>query len=480
MFKTIFGKQFFAYVCLLTVSLTILCVVLISFYSDHIVNNKSRMLEEQAKRITEICKQAYAPNLDAFLYNMKLNQISNELQIFKDYLDTSCFLTDTGFVIKVGTTNIFSEIEGKIPAKSILDKVKKGFPITERGSLGGLLPNDSLTVCYPVTIGGSVKAIVFVSSSTKDINNDISSIYKITFWCIFATAVVSYLFMYITSKTISRPIKQISEAAKIIAAGNFDKRIEYRANDEIGQLSASFNYMAESLNNQENKRREFIGNISHDLRSPLTSMKGFLQAIIDGTVPPEKHNRYLNIVLEESDRLSKLANDLLDLNKSEKLDLKPFISIFDLNELIRSTVIMFEHKIRAKHIEIEVMFAEEQCNVSADYEKIKRVLYNLTDNAVKFTPDNGEISIETTVKDGKVYTSVKDTGIGLSVEDQKKVFDRFYKVDTSRGADTSGSGLGLAIVKEFIRAHDETVTVTGETNKGCTFTFSLPLAEIIS
>jgi signal transduction histidine kinase len=267
----------------------------------------------------------------------------------------------------------------------------------------------------------------------------------------------------------------MSDAARVIAGGDFEKRLNINSDDEIGDLADSFNEMAQSLFYQEKRRREFISNISHDLRSPLTSMKGFLQAMLDGTVPPDKHERYLQIVLDESERLVKMANDMLDINKLDDSEHSLNLTKFNLNELITKTLLNFEGRAIENKIKITSEFCNKDIVVNADFDKIQRVLYNLVDNALKFTHKYGYIKAIVEIKDKKVYVSVKDNGKGISAEEQKMVFDRLYKGDKSRGKDKKGSGLGLCIVKEFIKAHNEEITLKSEMGKGCTFTFTLPL-----
>jgi signal transduction histidine kinase len=265
----------------------------------------------------------------------------------------------------------------------------------------------------------------------------------------------------------------MSEAAKQIAGGDFEKRVRAKGHDEVSQLADSLNNMAESLDQQERGRREFISNISHDLRSPLTSIRGFVQAIKDGAASPAKIDRYLDIVLDETDRLSKLANDIVDLSQAEARQLAIEKSIFDINRLIRDTAMLFETQIIQKELNFGLSFADNQNIVSADHEKIRRVIYNLLDNAIKFTLEGGTVITETSVKDGRVWVTVRDNGVGISTEDQKHIFDRFYKADSSRGLDKRGNGLGLSIVREFTRVHGSTVTLISAPGKGSAFTFAL-------
>ena len=246
----------------------------------------------------------------------------------------------------------------------------------------------------------------------------------------------------------------------------------------MGQLAESFNHMAESLDKYEKVRRDFIANVSHDLRSPLTSIQGFLGAILDGTIPHEKQEHYLNIVLEETKRLTKLTNDIVELSRAQTSTITLEKTRFNINNLIRESIERLEPQLQKKDIKIDAIFVEKETFVEADEDKIARVIYNLVDNAIKFSEEGKKIEIETALKDNKkLLVSVKDYGKGISEEDVKYVFDRFYKVDSSRGKDKTGSGLGLSIVREFLLAHGENIGVKSEKGKGTTFLFSLKLAD---
>ena len=455
--------------------LLLLCVILVSFYRGEIIAQKSKTLEEEAKRISDIYAGAYVPNWGIFNYNavtqMRLN---NELGIFKDYFDAYCFFTDSSYRIIDASIEIYEKVVDKELNTEDYREALEGKSIVLQGKLGGLLEQDSLTVCHPVVIYGRVRALVFVCMPMTEINDNTARIIVITIGCILGAALISIFLILPTIRRMSSRIKQISEASMVIAGGDFEKRLAADSKDELSRLALSFNDMAESLNDQENRRREFIANISHDLRSPLTSMQGFIEALLDGTAPPHKREHYLSIVLEESKRLSKLANDIMDISKIQNLELELDLSAFDINELIRGTVIAFDNSITAKNININIIFGEEESFVSADYEKIKRVLYNLFDNAVKFTGNCGNITIETICDNSDfISVSVKDTGVGIDPAEQKHIFERFYKADTSRGADKSGSGLGLSIVREFVKAHGGTVSLKSELSMGCEFVFSI-------
>ena len=224
-------------------------------------------------------------------------------------------------------------------------------------------------------------------------------------------------------------------------------------------------------------KKKFVANVSHDFRSPLTSIRGYLEAMLDGTIPPELHEKYLRIVLNETERLTKLTNGLLQLNNLNTKGLLLEKTHFDINQVIRDTAASFEGTCQKKNIKLQLFLTDEQMFVHADMGKIQQVLYNLLDNAIKFSHTDSSIKIETTEKKNKLHISVKDYGIGIPKDEIKLVWDRFYKSDTSRGKDKKGTGLGLAITKEIIQSHGENINVISTQDAGSEFIFTLPISE---
>lgn len=478
MFKTIFGKQFIASFVAVIICLAIVAVSISSMVLNLFIQQKKTILETQGTRVSNLLISRYSEAFGKFIFDpLTKVRINEDFRSIQEYIEVSFFATDADVVFFSGTSDIYYKLEGrKLELPKELKSVFNGETISYQGKIKGVFEQDFLIVATPVIRNGDIKGAVFMAVSMQEFQENMREFAKILALCLFISAVVSFILIYIISKTISKPIRQISMAAEEIANGDFEKRLFVKSQDEVGQLAKSFNNMAESLDNQEKLRRELIGNISHDLRSPLTSMKGFLQAIVDKTIPTENQEHYLNIVLDETDRLSKLANDILDISKIQNMEIELSMGVFDLNELIRKTLIMFERKVTGKEINMNIVFADEQTSVYADYDKIQRVIYNLADNAVKFVERGGEITVETSIRDSKVFVNIKDNGKGITPDEQKRVFERFYKSDSSRGDDKYGSGLGLSIVKEFIKAHGEGITLSSEPNKGCEFEFGLPLA----
>ena len=244
--------------------------------------------------------------------------------------------------------------------------------------------------------------------------------------------------------------------------------------DEMGYLSASLNYMSSHLRDMDDYQKKFVANVSHDFRSPLTSIKGYVEAMTDGTIPPELYDKYLKIILFETERLTDLTQDLLTLNEFDTKNLLLNKELFDIHDMIKQVAASFEGTCTQKKISIDVVLAAKHLNVNADKRKIQQVLYNLLDNAIKFSDPDSVVTVETTERGDKVYISVKDDGIGIPRSSLNKVWERFYKSDLSRGKDKKGTGLGLAIVKEAIQAHGENINVVSTEGVGTEFIFSLP------
>ena len=289
-------------------------------------------------------------------------------------------------------------------------------------------------------------------------------------WVLLAALIA----VYFISERVIAPLREISNAAKSFAKGKFDVRVPVHGSDEVAELAETFNNMAESLNNYDNMRNTFMSDVSHDLRSPMTSIAGFIDGILDGVIPPEQHEYYLKVVSNEVHRLSRLVSTLLDLSRIQAGDRKFTMSRFDVCETARLILISFEQKIDAKHLEVEFDCQEERMYVNADSDAIYQVIYNLCHNAVKFASDGGALKISITrIKGKKILVEVYNEGQGIAKEDLQYVFERFYKSDKSRGLDKTGAGLGLFISKTIIEAHSERIWAESEYGKNCSFKFTL-------
>ena len=289
---------------------------------------------------------------------------------------------------------------------------------------------------------------------------------------------LSLIILIFFTEVVYRPLRKIIAATEQYASGNMHYELAVEGEDELGYLAASLGYMAKTMASFEDDQKKFIANVSHDFRSPLTSIRGFLEAMLDGTIPPEMHEHYLGVVLNETDRLTKLTNGLLTLNNLNTRGMILHMTDWNVNDVIRKVAASFEQVCLRREIRIRLILSGSILYVHADVDKIQQVLYNLVDNAIKFSGNQSEIEIETTEKGGKVFVSVKDNGIGIPKEDQNQIWERFYKSDLSRGKDKKGTGLGLSIVREIIRAHGENISLVSTQGVGSKFTFTLKRSDL--
>lgn len=314
-----------------------------------------------------------------------------------------------------------------------------------------------------------------LSVSMPGIKKNIKEISTITLSALFIAGAIGVILLTFFMAEIKREIDELREAVDYVAEGNFDKKIKVRNNDELGELAHRFNDMADELAKLEDAKRRFISDLTHDLRSPLTSISGYTKGIMDGTIPHENQDRYLKIVYDESIRLSKMINDVLDLSRLESGKMLINKSDFDINHIIVETLDKFEQRIVDKNIRMDIILHEEKALAHGDAQAIGRVIYNLIDNAVKFIDPEATLFIRTEIKNDKILVGIQNTAPFISEEQLKNIWNRFYKIDTSRGQQKNSSGLGLSIIKEIVKAHDEKIEVYSNEEIGVLFVFSLPV-----
>ena len=296
---------------------------------------------------------------------------------------------------------------------------------------------------------------------------------------ILLIAVFAYLlaalFSYLAAKHFTIPLTGVYSASNRFMKGDFSQKAPEAGSSDVKKLGVNMNHLAEQLSTSEQSKKEFIANLSHEFRSPITSIHGFAQAMLDGTVPKDEEKKYLNVIVSETNRLSKLINNMLNLSRMEQKDISLALSDFDINEMVRRTIISKIPQLEEKELELEPVFETESCYVRADPEQIQQVLINLMDNAIKYTPEHGSITITTELKDETVYLHVKDNGIGILPSDARHIFDRFYKADKAHTVG-KGTGLGLAICKIIMEKHNQSIRlVSGE--HGSDFEITLQKGE---
>lgn len=451
----------FAFVYIAFAFLSIFCVSIIT--SDHMMRKIEKQTSETLYKEATLFSRDY---LSEFSFEGKYSeQIQESFDQMRSHMDASIWLvSDDGAVLFSSTRKGYKEAPSKIEDFETKKEDTKAYS-TYYGE-------KTVSFLVPVT-SSQFNGYLLVHKAHADLvaqRNDFLVPVYVTVAVIY---VLSFLILFAFQLMVYQPLRKITEAAKQYASGNLDYEIPVTTHDEIGYLSASLNYMSSHLKDMDDYQKKFIGNVSHDFRSPLTSIKGYLQALADGTIPVEMQDRYFKILLFETERLTDLTEDLLTLNEFDTQRLILDINRFDIHEVIRNVTTSFEGRCNDKYISIELKFPDKPLEVKADKRKIQQVLYNLVDNAIKFSPSDSEIIIKTIEKNGKVFVSVKDRGFGIPKQSLAKIWDRFYKTDLSRGKDKKGTGLGLPIVKEIIQAHNENINVVSTEGVGTEFTFSL-------
>lgn len=467
--ESIVKKQLLQYIGTILFCVVVLCGMLYVVYTQHYMNEKRDELIQQGRKISVAFSNAYRTG--------NLNNLSYELQVLEEYMGAGVLMVNADGVVVLASPGLEEMIIGQSFAyPELIEGLVDGNIVSMETKASGLFEVPTLLVGYPLSVGEM--SGILMCRSMPEMERSLYEMYRAGAVSLFIVLLVGLLVSYFTSQKMTRPIKEINAAAKVIASGNFEHRLKVTSGDELGELAESFNHMAESLENNDRIHRDFIANVSHDLRSPLTSMQGFLTAMLDGTVPEDKREKYLSIVLEETNRLSRLTEGIVDLSRAESSKIILDESDFDVNALIRKNIALLEPQLKEKNAVIKAIFAEQVTMVHGDVDKISRVIQNLMSNAVKFSSDGGQIEVETTLTTRKkVLVSIKDYGPGIGEEDQKYIFNRFYKADRTRNQDKQGSGIGLSIVREFLQAHNEGITVKSVEGEGATFVFSLSLAE---
>ncbi len=448
--------------------------IIITTFTYHLIFNFVEKRDASSLyRESALISSNYAENY--FSKSMTLEEIQAQLTTLSTYLSSEIWIVDPkGNIILNTAKPDLAEGGESIPGFDVTDFGNKYYQV---GNFYEQFSAETLSVFSPITVNYRVRGYVIIHKPTSNLVNYANGLVMISYETLALLFIAAFIVLVLFTYVVYIPIRKIAKAADAYAEGNFDTKIDIHSNDEIGYLAASLNYMANELNTLEDDQKKFVSNVSHDFRSPLTSIKGYVEAMLDGTIPVEMQDKYLNIILFETERLNKLTKSLLELNKFGSHGTMLDIIDFDINYTIRMTAQTFEGICKQKRIGFNLILTGEKLYVSADMSKIQQVLYNLIDNALKFSHTDSFITIETTEKNDKIFVSVKDTGIGIPKDSIKKIWERFYKTDLSRGKDKKGTGLGLSIVKEIIQAHGENINCISTEGVGTEFIFTLPLAK---
>jgi len=468
--KNIFFKYMSRTVLVLVLSFTLLGFSLTAIVSGYFSDEKQKLLNENASSIAL---------MTADLAKVNDMVIDPRMQSMMGTLGRSIG-ADIFLVNNLGETLYCSCIEtpcihktNKVPLDIL--HIVKGGKYSSKGTLGGIYDANQYIVGLPIMLDDvTVIGAVFAIAPTSDFDSFRADIINMFLIAIVLAGVLSFVVMFFLNYRMVRPLRMMASAAKAFGTGDFSQRVPVTSDDEIGQLSAAFNSMAVSLSSLEGMRRSFVANVSHELRTPMTTISGFIDGILDGTIDNDKREYYLKLVSDEVKRLSRLVKSMLDMSRIDNNQIELRYESFDIIEVIYQILISFEAKIEEKHIEIRGLDMLTKTEMYADSDLMHQIVYNLIENAVKFTQDGGVIELDVFEKDDFVNVSVKNSGLGIKAEELVHIFDKFYKTDQSRNMDKKGVGLGLFIVKTVIALHKGDITVRSVEDEFCEFSFKIP------
>ena len=467
-------------------SFLVLGIILTVTITNYWSNEKKVTLDNRARHVANyiLKNAAINPSISNGGDTVSINHaedIMSSLQLYVDDAEVDIIVTNSSAksILVVSTTpGIYTNM---IVAPDVVQQTMKDSGYFSRGTLGGLYSEDRYISACPIyyNSGKSIMGVVFVTSSLKDINNFTDMVLKIFILSAIAALAVSFLAISLFSYNLVKPLKQMAQAAKQFGMGNFSIRVSESSNDEIGELAVAFNNMADSLSSSENIRTNFIANVSHELKTPMTTIAGFIDGILDGTIPPEKQSYYLDIVSGEVKRLSRLVKSMLDLSRIDSGKLKLNMQEFDLLSTLVTIIITFEQEIDKKNIEIRGLDLITPKIIYGDKDLLHQVIYNLVENAVKFTNENGYIELNITESLERFDFIIRNSGQGIKSNEIEMVFDRFYKTDKSRSKDKKGLGLGLYLVRSIIRMHGGDIKASSAYGEYCEFDFYIPKKQLM-
>ena len=476
----LFWRTYSVMAALLLVTILIFSGVLVAARQQGVQDSYEAEVRQQAREVAD-----YMASLNQLSYVQRNTTMKNIIlrkinEINRRY-DADIWIVsyNSGIVQYIDSSwNTASELPD--PDEAVLEqlsRIQQGEEIRVTG-LFSQLGDRVVTIGVPWTYSeGQVVGAVLLHIGTEQLQVNLLDIFRQVpmLSAIITAFALGTLISWFLARSQSRPIRQINSAVRDFAKGKFDRRVSLDCGGEMQELGESFNKMADELAQLEESRRSFVANVSHELRSPMTSMQGYVQAMLDGVIPEAEQPRYLRVVLDETKRLTDLVRDLLDLSRIESGNFPLDIGVFDINELMRRVLINFTQRIEAKNAEVEVDFDTDHRWVRGDMNRISQVVSNLVDNAVKYLPENGGVLTLTVRREGRqVGIAVQDNGSGIAAEDLPHVFDRFYKADKAHSG--MGTGLGLSIVKKILEQHNAEISV--QSGDGRTvFTFALEAAE---
>ena len=473
--RSTFSRTFFSAAMVLLMAMLLIGTSFQALVRNYLTEQAMEGLKNDGNAIAALASAYYTEgtlNHEDFLVNLSfVSQVSQS---------DAVICNSAGQLILCSRAPFGCGHQGMMVSPDFLKEVFSTGCVTTTGIIQGLYEEERFVTAVPITdVAGFGVGIVVVSTPMVQVTQILQ---KISDTYLFISVLVVLLAVVIMSLLVrhqGKPLKDMAKAAHAFGHGNLSARVQVdpKSSDEIQDLALAFNNMASSLQQSEYQRQEFVANVSHELKTPMTTISGFVDGMLDGTIPPERHKQYMQMVSDETKRLSRLVRSMLDISRLQDQEIpEDKKSRFDIQELAGQVLNTFEQKIDAKKLEVDVDFPNHPTYTRAGPDYITQVIYNLLDNAVKFCPEGGDLGLKIKAGTTKLYVSISNSGETIPANELPLVFDRFHKLDKSRSQNRDGWGLGLYIVKTIIGRHGEDIFVTSQ-NGITTFTFTLPLVN---
>ncbi len=477
MFKSVFSKYYTIISLIILSGFLVMSGLQIILFTRSLTEDKRVLLQENAAAIaqhTVVTAVETHVGGKEIVYVLDQERLYPFLNLMGDAIDATIFISDAQGDVLLCSDAALLPLAKEASLGKITEQVKESlFAIS---TFEGLFERPQYAAATPIRVKERVIGYVLVSAPTASIGNTLNSNLKVYLVSAFGAMALCFVVVYLLTLHIVRPLRQMAAATRRFAQGDFSARVKVRGKDEVAELGEALNHMAVSLSSVEMMRRSFVANVSHELKTPMTTIAGFIDGMLDGTILPEQRPRYMKIVSDEVKRLSRLVHSMLDLSRIDSGELKMSTVRMDMTEALCSVLVSLEQRIEKKQLRITGLEDCGKTEIDGDYDLMCQVLYNLVDNAIKFTNDGGYIDFRLVKADGRVSVTIRNSGAGIPAEEMPQIFERFYKSDRSRALDKNGVGLGLYIVKTVINLHHGEITVRSVEGEFTEFAFWLPAA----
>lgn len=472
--RSLFVKYFLVWGSVILAGITVLGFTLMVLVTQYTLREKGDLLVLNARNVAKLTADIEKNSLlSPYRRNESLQAI---VSVFADNISSNIFITNTQGETLISSYREKPTTFSKIIPPKYMEQALDG-KLRELTDLDGIYNKEYFVVGVPIILdGNNLAGAVFVSTDADSVTFILRDILNMFFISSIIVLLFIFIAIYLMTYRMTRPLREMAVAARRLGEGDFTARINIDEDrkDEIGELAHSFNSMSQSLSSLDTMRRSFVANVSHELKTPMTIISGYVDGILDGTIPESKSRHYLEIVSEEIKRLSKLTRSLLELAKIENQSIEMEYVRFDLMEAVRKVLLSFEQKIEEKKIRVYFIDDDHGTNIYADRDLIYQVIYNLIDNAVKFTETGGYIELEIKIREERAFVRIRNSGEGIPEHELSAIFERFYKTDKSRSNDRTGVGLGLFLIKKIINLHNGEIAVKSELGKYTEFAFYIP------